>query len=246
MPPGRIDIHNHLLPGIDDGCRDVDETLTCIRRLMQVGYRGAICTPHIYPPEFPDNTAGNIAEWTQQLREVLREAKLDFQVWAGGEMRLYPGSGMMAWIGKHGMPALGPSRCILVDYWEEEWPESVLADLRWLISHGYRPILAHPERLPPTPDIGAQLGKLAAMGVWFQGNFNCLTGLEGALAGYLVRQFLHAGLYQFLALDIHRPDTLESRLDGVALAEAEVGAEVVEQLAGTGPGELVEGEETNG
>ena len=46
-PAGRIDIHSHLVPGVDGGCMDLDESLACVQRLIQVGYIGTICTPHV-------------------------------------------------------------------------------------------------------------------------------------------------------------------------------------------------------
>ncbi|MGB1125501.1 MAG: CpsB/CapC family capsule biosynthesis tyrosine phosphatase, partial [Phycisphaeraceae bacterium] len=53
IPPGRIDIHSHILPGIDDGCTTVAESLESVRVLKAYGYVGTICTPHCWPNSYP-------------------------------------------------------------------------------------------------------------------------------------------------------------------------------------------------
>ena len=69
-----MDIHSHLVPGIDDGCRTLDESLTCIRRLKEIGFVGTICTPHYWPRLFPENLPVQIAEKTELLRAALGRA----------------------------------------------------------------------------------------------------------------------------------------------------------------------------
>jgi protein-tyrosine phosphatase len=239
-PTGRIDVHSHLLPGIDDGCPDIEASLECVRRLLAAGFVGSICTPHVSPADAPQNLPQHIRGWTIQLQQKLREAKLDYRVWPGGEVRLF--KGLPAWLEIHGVPTLADSRCVLVDFWEGAWPGWVQECFEWLIAHRYQPILAHPERLPANRHLEKRLDEVQEMGVWLQGNFACFTGQESFAASQLVRQFIAAQRYRLMALDMHGPDTLDLRLDGLELAAAEFGPEVVDHFTITAPRQLIFGQ----
>src|SRR5947209_11686585 len=89
---GFIDLHSHLLPGIDDGCVAPEESLACVRRLQAEGFSGTVCTPHILPDIYPHNTPDRIKVRVAELQERLRAEGLDYQLWAGGEVRLDPGT----------------------------------------------------------------------------------------------------------------------------------------------------------
>ena len=82
---------------------------------------------------------------------------------------------------------------------------------------------------------------LIEKGVWLQGNFRSFTGAEGYTANRLVRQWLTNERYQFLALDMHRPESLDSRLDGVQLLVEEFGGEIFDEMTITAPRHLIFG-----
>lgn len=238
-PPakGRIDIHSHLLPGIDDGCADIEESLESIRQLKERGFIGTICTPHIWPDMYPQNTPQNIQARVNLLRRELHNRGVDYAIWSGGEIRLF--DGIMDFFKAHGVATLGNSKLVLTDFWDERWPKNAVATYKWLIDEGYQPILAHPERYPNPEDLEKNLGELLEMGVWLQGNSRCLTGEEGLLPDKLVRKFLNNRLYRFFALDMHRPDTLLARLEGLTLLEMEYGKKTVDALLVQSPRKFI-------
>src|SRR5215469_7918145 len=86
---GRIDVHSHLLPGVDDGCATLEESLACARKLVQAGYTHAFCTPHIWP-NLPKNTVEEIAQRTQRLQQAYDEASVPLKLLPGGELNLRP------------------------------------------------------------------------------------------------------------------------------------------------------------
>jgi protein-tyrosine phosphatase len=240
LPPGRVDVHSHLLPGVDDGCQTIDDSLACVRRLKEVGYVGSVCTPHMWPETLPGNTPAHVKPWVQSLQQAIDDAGLDYRVWPGGELRLF--DGVIDWMQAHGVPTLAGSRCVLVDYWDRRWPTWAPDVFRWLKTRGYQTILAHPERLPIATEIDAidkTLRQVEGQGVWLQGNFRCMTGEDGFVADQLVRKLVAENRYRLMALDMHGPDSLESRLDGLALAEAEFGRDAVERLTLQGPRRLI-------
>ncbi len=229
-PPaaGRIDIHSHLLPSIDDGCVDLEQSLECVRCLIEAGFVGSICTPHILPEDPACNAIEHIRAWTTQLDRSIREAGLAYRVWPGGELRLY--DGVIDWLGERGVPTLAGSRCVLVDFWEAHWPKWATDAFAWLIKRGYQPILAHPERLACTHELDKRLTEIVDMGVWLQGNFRSMTGEEGVEPDRWVRRLLGEGRYHFMAMDMHRPDTLSGRFDGLEMVQQEFSQKVLDHF----------------
>ena len=223
---GRIDMHSHLLPGVDDGCSTVEESIACVRRLIEAGFTGTICTPHILPDMFPGNTPANIRRMTANLQEDLENEGLFYQLWPGGELRA--SQSIIPWMKDHGVPTLADSRCVLIDFWAEKWPKWALKLFEWLLAENYQPILAHPERIGCCYRDPKKLAQVVKMGVWLQGNCRSFTGEDGYGADQLIRQLLDANAYLFLALDMHGPNSLEARLDGMQLIAAQYGDQQVD------------------
>lgn len=228
IPPGRIDIHSHILPGIDDGCTTVAESLESIRALKDHGFVGTICTPHCWPTNYPHITPAHIQAWRDALAQEIDKAGLDYLLWTGGELRIYPNA--IQWMKQHGVPTLADSRYVLCDFWEPRWHDWIDETLDWLLAEGYAPILAHPERSPTRDDYEAHLDRITANGVLLQGNLRCFTGEEGHYPDQTVRQYMTEGRYTLLALDMHRPAALPGRLDGIALASEEFGEDKINAM----------------
>lgn len=142
---GRIDLHSHLLPGIDDGCPTQADSVKCVRRLIDRGFVGTVYTPHIISDQFPKNTPDRISGWVADLQEKLIAEGLEYRLWTGGEVRIAPG--ILQWFDKIGVPTLGPSQYVLTDWWESAWPDYGYRLFEDLLEAGYQPILAHPERM---------------------------------------------------------------------------------------------------
>lgn len=215
-PPGRIDIHSHVLPGIDDGCADVTESIDSVRTLIAHGYSATICTPHCWPDLYPHITPAHIAVWVEALQQAIDEAGLSYTLYTGGELRIYEGA--VRWMQSSGIPTLAGSKFVLCDFWEPKWHKWIDATFDWLMAQGYTPILAHPERSPTRKGYEKDVDRWTARGVLLQGNFRCFTGEEGHHADAQVRAYMDEDRYTLLALDMHRPPALQGRLDGIELA----------------------------
>lgn len=237
LPTGRIDIHSHMIPGIDDGCADVDESIASIAQLKQAGYVGTICTPHLWPELFPDNTPANIRRWTSDLSSQLAKRGIDYALWPGGELRLY--DKCIDWLKSVGVPTLGDTKYVLADFWEDAWPTYADRIFDWLLSEGYQPILAHPERIGVKEGLEKHLDALTERGVLLQGNFRCMTGEDGYLPDQRVRQYLQEGRYWIMALDMHRPGDLSGRMDGMRMVAEEFGQAVVDHMTIDRPREVL-------
>lgn len=226
-----FDLHCHLLPGIDDGCEDIDESLECIRMLSSAGFRGAVCTPHACVSAFPDNVPRNIAKWVATLRTEIRDAGLDYNIYAGAELRLAANN--LTWFSLHGVPTLGESRAVLCDWWGDDWPAFCDATLDHLLARGYQPILAHPERMGLSDGLlTSVLDSLERRGVWLQGNLNSLGGGEGKRARELAWDLLNSGRYHVLSTDTHDPSSVPPRLMGLSVTIEEAAQGTVAELLG--------------
>src|SRR4051794_1129175 len=84
---GRIDVHGHFLPGVDDGCPDYADAIKCAKMLVGAGYTHAFCTPHVWP-NLPKNNAGDIRAGVVELQRVLVDAGVPLRVMPGGELNL--------------------------------------------------------------------------------------------------------------------------------------------------------------
>lgn len=238
LPPGRIDLHSHMIPGVDDGCQDIDEVITSIVALQRAGFVGSVCTPHIWAELFPQNTPQHVGVWVDQLARELANRGVTYRLWAGGELRLF--DGVVEWMKVNGVPTLADSQYVLMDFWVEKWARWISKSLAWLLAEGYKPIIAHPERMNMDgKKLEARMDELAKDGVLFQGNFQCMTGEAGYHADQRIRQWLAQDRYTFLAMDMHRPDGLEARLDGMTMVETEFGRTTLDNLTRDNPRKFI-------
>ena len=236
---GRIDVHSHLIPGVDDGCRGLGETLRCVERLIAAGYVGSLCTPHIWPLSFPDNSPGRVRELTAALQDDLTKHGLDFQLWPGGELRLWPD--VIPYLEDFGVPTLADSRHVLMDFWEGHWAPYVDDAFEWFLERDYIPVLAHPERIgiADIEELADRLDRAAERGVLLQGNAAPITGHDGPHAQGRIRRFFGEGRYSLIGLDLHRPDTLEPRLRGLGVLGDLFTREAIDALTVDAPRHLL-------
>ncbi|MEM6750241.1 MAG: CpsB/CapC family capsule biosynthesis tyrosine phosphatase [Planctomycetota bacterium] len=239
-PSGRIDCHSHLLPGIDDGCADLHESVASIQSLRRHGYTATICTPHHWVGKYPYIAPDHVRVWVQQLRDELRDLCEDYTLYAGGELRI--DTHTADWMKDHAPPTLADSKLVLCDFWQDKWRPFIDHAFGRLLDQGYTPVLAHPERSYGPRDYEDHLKRLQSEGVLLQGNLSSFTGVNGPEAERLARMLLTEGRYAFLALDMHRPDSLDDRLDGIGLAENLIGAEAVNDMLDAIPKRLIFGE----
>jgi protein-tyrosine phosphatase len=239
---GLIDLHSHLLPGIDDGCRTLEESLACVRTLSDHGFVGTACTPHMCVSAFPANAPRTIAARIAILQEHLKRSGLSYRLWAGGELRLAEDT--LPWLREHGVPTLGPSRNVLIDYWGRRWPAFADAAVEHLLQDGYQPILAHPERMDfDDREWDTVLARLEQRGTRLQGNLKCLAGHEGPRVCQRAQLLLQEDRYWMLATDMHGTADLAARLEGLDTVERLVGPAKLRQLLVERPQKTVKAHE---
>lgn len=233
---GRIDVHGHYIPGVDDGCRDVAESIACARVWKEQGYTHLFCTPHVWPG-MTEVTAEMSRRKTEDLQRAFDEAGVGMTLIPGGELTLH--ETVMGRGDEHIVSMALGGRYILADLWCHEMPAFFEPTVRWLQVKGLRVILAHPERcvaVQKRPELVEWFGEL---GLLLQGNLQCLGDPEGAPTRVCAERFLREGSYWLLGSDTHRIDTIGPRVEGLRRAIELVGEEAVDRMTRENPRELV-------
>ena len=241
---GRVDVHTHLLPGVDDGCATVEESVQCARALVAAGYTHAYCTPHVWP-DLPGNNAREIKRRVAELQGALDNAGVPLTLLPGGELNLltaWPrlGEQVAGEVVTYGM--LG--RYVLFDFWSETAEavrERIEPAVRHLRDSGFELILAHPERIAALQKEMSALDRLTELGVKLQLNSWCLAEPRGDRRRDVAEKLLKDGRYFLIGTDLHRPSGMPARIEGLAVAERLIGAKEVERLTVGNPTLLMEG-----
>ena len=236
-----VDLHSHLLPGVDDGCATLEESVAVARRAVELGCRAMVCTPHVGTDRYAANTPEEIERAVERLRDYLREAGVRLEILASGEFRLSERS--IEWFETHGVPTLGRSNVVLIDTWAQAWEQEYDDAIEWLFEQGYQPLLAHPERmLIATEQWSGLIERLEQRGVWLQGNFKSFAQIDAARVQERAWQLLSANRYTVLASDTHAFQSIAPRAEGLATIRQRLDSPNVERLVLTGPDRILRGE----
>ncbi len=202
-----VDVHSHLLPGLDDGVKTLDESIKSIKAMSHLGYKKLITTPHIYPDFYP-NSAKNIGFTLEEVKSELLKTGIDVSIEAAAEYFLDPE--FLSAI-KNGEPILsfGKARYVLFETGFQSKPVILEETIFELKAQGYNPILAHPERyeyLDPKSDLS---NRLIELGVMNQISLPSLKGFYGSEPKKKAMALLKQGNVDFLGSDLHRFGQIE-------------------------------------
>jgi tyrosine-protein phosphatase YwqE len=197
-----VDMHSHLLPGIDDGLQEVQMSVDFIRDLQELGYKKLICTPHILSDLYP-NSPATILPKLQLVRDALKEANVDMKVEAAAEYMIdHMFSELLAKSKKEDLLTM-PGDHILVEMsYLSPSPnfDQIIFDLRML---GLQPILAHPERYSYYHQQFEQYERFKDIGCKLQVNLLSLSGGYGPHVKKTAEKLLKSQMVDFLGTDMH-------------------------------------------
>jgi protein-tyrosine phosphatase len=236
MTTGRIDVHSHLLPGIDDGCKTIGESIGCARELVAAGYTHAFCTPHVWP-SYDNVTKANVPVWTRALQAKLDEAGVPLKVMPGGELNLHEGVRNLTddYLITYGMG----ERYALIDMWAQSLPQFFEPTVRFLQSRGHTVILAHPERMRAVQDHPELADVFADLGMLLQGNLQCFGDPLDSHTRRVAEQYLIEGRYFMLGSDTHNPQSMAIRMNGLRNAIDLAGEDAIAKLTIENPRKLI-------
>jgi len=234
--PGRIDVHSHLLPGVDDGCQTLEDSLACARVMVENGYSHSFCTPHIWP-SLPNNIPPIITEKIAALQRALDEQHIPLRLAPGGELNLIEATASLNYedVVTYGLQR----KYLLIDMWANKLPPFFEPAIRHLQSLGLTVILAHPERMRAVQDDPALADYFAQLGVLLQCNLQCLGDPPHASTRRVAERFLEEDRYFLIGSDLHNLTSLPLRMRGLARAMGLLGNDKVWQLTHDNPALLM-------
>jgi len=238
---GLIDVHNHLLWGLDDGCESPAETLSAARALADLGYSDVVVSPHAQA-RYPAGDEATTRARLEEAQRLLDDEGLSLRLHLGAENRLddrYLG-GLEA--GRR--RGLGPTeRYVLVELPFFEDVPDLAGRLGRLRRSGLRPVLAHPERCVALVGPG-RAAEAVALGARLQLNLGALTGRHGARAREVAEQLLDEGLYACAGTDLHGPIGASDWIDeALGALERATGPAELHRLCVVNPARVLGGEE---
>lgn len=196
----KIDLHSHLIPGIDDGAESMDEAIELILRLKALGYTKLITTPHIASHRYP-NTSAVILEGLKELHIELRIRNIDIEIEAASEY--YLDEHFMQLLEQRDILTFGGS-FVLFELSYVNHPLGLFEMIKQIQQAGYKPVLAHPERYLYMYKAFEKYERLKTMGVYFQLNLNSLTGYYSAEVKTAAMELLDRGMIDFIGSDTHK------------------------------------------
>jgi protein-tyrosine phosphatase len=235
-----IDIHSHILPGVDDGARTLDESLDMLRMAVDGGVTVQVLTPHIHFGRF-ENQKADLEQRFAIFQQQVDEANIKIGLQLGSEVRI--GTEIMQLVAQDAIPTLGVyngKKTFLLEFPRIEVPVGYENLVKWLINKNYLPIIVHPERNQTFVRHPQKLDVLTDMGCPLQITASSLTGLFGDEAQQNAELLLQEGRVSAIASDCHNLKGRVPNLDkGLQAAANLVGREQAQLCTYTYPQQLV-------
>ena len=202
----KTDVHSHLLPGIDDGAKDLATSLELIRGMKELGYRKLITTPHIIWDMYR-NTPAIINDKLELVRKAVKEEGIDIEIHAAAEYFL---DEHVEELLKKKEPLLTVSGKKVLTEFSLAFPSLNTKDILFEMQmQGYQPIIAHPERYIYLQQNKEFYQELKDIGCLFQLNILALSGHYGRSVKDLAEYLLQKGFYDLVGTDLHHFRHLE-------------------------------------
>ena len=206
FPKGFVDIHSHLLPGIDDGAKNLQSSIELIQKMSSYGIKNFITTPHVLGDVYP-NSSKTIKEKLLEVQNELKRQNIsDVTISAAAEYMM--DEQFVKLLEKDDILTL-KDNYVLVEMSYFSAPFNLYEIIFEIQLKGYKPILAHPERYNFYHTNFENYYKLKKAGCLFQLNLLSLTPQYGNNVQKISSKLLNEGLYDFVGTDTHHSKHLE-------------------------------------
>ena len=227
-----IDIHCHLLPGIDDGAKTLADALDMARTAVGNGIDYAVMTPHLHPGRY-ENTRSSTEQPMREFRAALKKEQIALEIGVAAEIRLSPE--ILPLIEQDELPFLGEMdgyRIMLLEFPHSHIPLGAGNLVKRLLDRKIRPIIAHPERNRDVVRDQAKIEPFIEMGCLLQLTASAVAGHFGDGPHLCARQLLERGVVFALATDAHnlkgrRPELREGMLAAAQIVGEEAALALV-------------------
>lgn len=229
-----IDLHTHILPGVDDGAQTMEESMDMIRAARDQGFQGIILTPHYITDTQYESKVKENKVLLKALKKAVQDEGIDVFLFLGNEVCYH--IDVLDFMEKGNFTTMNGSRYLLIEN------KSHLDDLYNLEAFlfqlqlkGFTPIIAHPERYGFVQKDPNVLGNLVAHGSLAQMNILSLTGLYGSKTQSTAEILLTHDMVHFLSTDSHRIKSYEGFAKAREVAVDLIGEEKVAKMLEENP-----------
>lgn len=227
-----IDIHCHLLPGIDDGPKSLEDSLAMARHAADAGITKIVATPHITPGRY-DNSLDTIQPVFENLKFTIKEQKIPLELSFAAEIRFDPV--IMDLVNNDELPVLGEyegERLILLEFPHSHIPPGSEELIQWLAERGIRVLIAHPERNRSVLGDIEKITPLVKRGCLLQVTGGSLTGVFNDAPRDCAIELLKRGWVSIIASDAHNlrarcPELKSARQEAAKIVGEEESIEMV-------------------
>lgn len=200
------DMHSHFLPGIDDGAKNLEESITLLRAMSEMGYKHIVTTPHIFIDYHP-NTRETINAALEIAREAIAKNNIDITLRAAAEY--YIDDYFIQLIDKEPLLTVHENE-VLVEFSMMFEPPNLAQAIFSMQTSGYKPIIAHPERYMHFHRNFDKYQELKDRGCRLQLNMLSLTGYYGGGVKAIAEKLLEKGMYDYCGSDAHHEKHLNT------------------------------------
>lgn len=237
-----IDIHTHILPGVDDGAKDIDESVKIIKYLYARGITDIVLTSHYIP-----NTKYNYNQVARDrilatLREKLNNDQI--RLYLGNEV--YLSEDVLDLLERHEISTINNTKYMLIELPLTGYINNLQNILCELTNYGIIPIIAHPERYEFLQKNNKRIRELLEFNCLLQCNVDSITGKYGRKAKKLMKWLLKNKLVQFVATDTHYVESDDSLDKAYKKLKKIVGNTRFEDLTLKNPLRVLRNEEIEG
>ena len=195
----KSDVHSHFIPGIDDGAQTMDDSIALIKSFYDLGYKKVITTPHILADGYL-NTPAIIVSGLEKVRVALKIENIPIQIEAAAEYYIDFDFGRK--IEEEKLLTFG-KKYLLFEVSYLNPPDNLDQIIFKLLTSGYKPVLAHPERYNFWHHKFEKYEQMKEKGLLFQLNINSLTGYYSYETKKIAEQLIEKNMIDFLGSDCH-------------------------------------------
>lgn len=201
-----IDFHSHILPGIDDGSRNLEQSIAMVNEAKKAGFTKIISTSHYMENYYECNERER-----RQLLKKVQENVQGIELILGNE--IYITNNIIELLQNGQASSINGTKYVLFEFpLITTRPMNDKEVIYRLVENGYIPIIAHPERYPFIQENPDYLFELEEMGALFQANYGSIIGMYGLKAKKTLKILLKNNLISFLGSDVHRPEQVYNKM----------------------------------
>lgn len=233
-----IDFHSHILPGVDDGSKSVEETFELLKEAKEAGFDAIISTSH-YMEEYYEVNVSEREVWIKAISENLYKKNIDLKLYLGNEIYITQNIINLLETGK--ATSINNTNYVLFEFPLNSKPMNMYDIIYDMLEYKLIPVLAHPERYSFIQKEPELVYDLIQKGVLMQSNYGSIIGLYGEKAQLIARRLLENDMVHFLGSDVHKKNSIYPRISE-ALSELRIiiGEDKLEEITTINPSLVLE------